>query len=139
MTSTDGCRCDTCQAAVRVHGYEVLGRVVGVLCSTPGPLTDCLGFRLWPLLVGGGYVLSWKGVAPTAQEVAGYLIDVAADDDMTLDLRPGDVRYVANFSGATVDVLGVEFQLQPEPMVGPDTFERMGEYWRTGRFLVSPR
>ncbi|WP_228809821.1 hypothetical protein [Nocardia otitidiscaviarum] len=46
----------------RLREYEVLGRVVSVLCSAPAPLSECLGFRLWPRLHrDSGYVLSWHG------------------------------------------------------------------------------
>ncbi|WP_157129027.1 hypothetical protein [Nocardia amamiensis] len=124
------------------HSYEVLGRVMSVLCDNPGPLGECLAFRLWPVLHDGGYVLSWCGVTPTDDEVVEYLVDAAADDDMTTVLRPGDVRLLArrHYSLFTVvEVRGVQFQLRPEPMFQPETYAAMGEYWRTGKMPRRPR
>ncbi|MEU2106417.1 hypothetical protein [Nocardia sp. NPDC019255] len=114
------------------HTYEVLGRVLSVLCYTPGPLAECLAFRLWPLMNGGGYVLAWSGVRPTEEEVVSYLGEAAADDEMTTILRPGDVRFRKGPYYTLVEVRGVLFQLRPEPMPQPDSFAAMGEYWRTG-------
>ncbi|MFE3195861.1 hypothetical protein ACFXHA_43160 [Nocardia sp. NPDC059240] len=115
------------------HTFEVLGRVMHVLFNTPGPLSECLGFRLWPTLPGGGYVLCWRGVAPTEEEIVEYLLEAAADDVQTTVLRPGDVRRFRKGPYYTeVDVSGVIFQLRPEPMPQPHTYAAMGEYWRTG-------
>ncbi|MDE1675279.1 hypothetical protein [Nocardia gipuzkoensis] len=120
------------------HSYEVLGRVMSLLCSTPGPLADCLTFHLWPLLHDGGFALSWCGAIPTEDEIVEYLVDAAADDDMTTVLRPGDVRLGQSHYSvyAVVDVRGVRFQLRPEPMFQPDTYAAMGEYWRTGELAL---
>ncbi|MBF6102186.1 hypothetical protein IU510_29655 [Nocardia cyriacigeorgica] len=112
--------------------FEVLGRVLTVLCDSPGPLAECLGFRLWPLVAGHGYVLTWCGVAPTEADVVEYLSEAAADDDMTTVLRPGDVRFTTGNGYTLADVRGVRFQLRTEPMVQPETFTAMGKYWRTG-------
>ncbi|WP_328410999.1 hypothetical protein [Nocardia sp. NBC_00403] len=120
------------------HTFEVLGRVMTLLCDNPGPLADCLAPLLWPLLTGGGYALSWCGVTPTESEVAEYLLDAAADDDMTRVLRPGDVRFREGLSCTIVDVRGVQFQLRPAPMVRPETYTALGEYWRIGE-LALPR
>ncbi|MGV9839122.1 hypothetical protein ACWDUL_33660 [Nocardia niigatensis] len=116
------------------HTFEVLGRVMDVLCSTPGPLSECLTFRLWPaLLADGGYVLAWCGVTPTEDEVVEYLIEAAANDEMTTTLRGGDVRQAEKGSFyTTVDVRGVRFQLRSEPMPQPEAYAAMSEYWRTG-------
>jgi hypothetical protein len=114
------------------HTYEVLGRVMSVLCSIPGPLSDCLAFRLWPILIGGGYVLAWHGAAPTEAEVVEYLLSAAADDEMTTVLRPGDIRLTRGDDCTSVEVRGVQFQLRPEPMPQSEAFTAIGEYWRTG-------
>ncbi|WP_331757712.1 hypothetical protein [Nocardia sp. NBC_01388] len=124
MTTADS------QTLPRLHDYEVLGRVLSVLCSTPGPLAECLGFRLWPRLhKDGGYVLSWHG-HPSMHEVTDYLCAAAADDEMTADLRPGDIQL--HRERTAVIVRGVQFNLQPEPMPSPESYLALGEFWRTG-------
>lgn len=116
------------------HTFEVLGRVLTILSDTPGPLAECFAFRLWPMLVGGGYVLSWHGI-PTEDEVVKYLIDAAADDEAFDVLRPGDVRQLATGHFTTVDVLGVQFQLRSEPMPTPAKYAAMEHYWRGGDII----
>lgn len=119
--------------------FEVLGRVMEILCFAPGPLGDCLAFNLWPMLHGGGYVLSWRGVVPTEDEVAAHLAVAAADDEMTTILRPGDVRIGSGHHGRIVEVRGVQFELRPEAMIRPEMYTAMGEYWRTGELTgVNP-
>ena len=121
------------------HTFETLGRVLQVLCTTPGPLSECLGFRLWSRFPAGGYVLSWHGVTPTQDEIVEHLMDAAADDEQTTALRPGDIRGVEKGRYyTTVDVRGVQFQLRPEPMLRPDALAAMGEYWRTGELIFPP-
>lgn len=121
------------------HTYEVLGRVLSVLCDTPGPLAECLAFRLWPLMNDVGYVLAWSGVRPTEEEIVNYLGEAAADDEMTTTLRPGDVRFQKGPYYTLVEIRGVLFQLRPESMPQPETFAAMGEYWRTGELSRSRR
>ncbi|MFI2589842.1 hypothetical protein ACH498_25065 [Rhodococcus erythropolis] len=111
------------------HTFEVLGRVLTVLADTPGPLAECLAFRLWPMLGGGGYIFSWYGI-PTVDEVVEYLLCAAADDDATDVLRPGDIRRLSREDFTTVDVLGVQFQLRREPMFAHAKYAAMEHYWR---------
>ncbi|MFC6010496.1 hypothetical protein [Nocardia lasii] len=109
------------------HVFEVLGRVVGVLCDVPGPLANALAFRLWPLLSGNGFALSWHGATPTADNVVSFLLDTASND------RPfGAVELVERTEFITVTIGGVQFQLRPEPMLDADDFAVLTEYWRTG-------
>ncbi|WP_194838501.1 hypothetical protein [Nocardia sp. XZ_19_369] len=115
------------------HTFEVLGRVAALLFDTPGPLAECLSPRLYPTLTGSGYVLSWHGVAPTVDDVADYLSTAAADDEMTTVLRPGDVRFKPGHYCTVAEVRGVQFHLRPDPVIRPDAYAAMGEYWRTGK------
>ncbi|MFI7531629.1 hypothetical protein [Nocardia salmonicida] len=119
------------------HTYEILGRVVSVLCDN-GPLKECLNFRVWPLFHCGGYVLAWCGVTPTEDDVVEYLVEAAANDDWTRDLRAGDVLIGQWPPYTSIKVRGVMFQLRAEPMVQPETFAAMGEYWRTGELPHRP-
>ncbi|WP_039824883.1 hypothetical protein [Nocardia testacea] len=119
------------------HTYEVLGRVLHVLCGTQGPLAECLAFRLWPTLTGAGYVLAWSGVRPTEDEIVQYLGEAAANDEVTTTLSPGDVLFKKGHYCTLVKIRGVEFQLRSEGMPEPETFAAMGEYWRTG--TLTPR
>lgn len=111
------------------ESFEVLGRVVNVLCTTPGPLGECLGFHTWPVMGGNGYVLAWHGPRPSDREVLDYLLDAAADDDMTRTLRPGDVRWRRAGHCLIAEVRGVQFQLRPEPIVRSDTLVALERYW----------
>lgn len=120
------------------HTYETLGRVMTLLCHTPGPLAEVLALRLWPTLTGDGYVLSWRGVTPSEDEVAEYLLSAADDDEWTQTLGPGDVRVEKACHCTLVAVRGVAFQLRPEPMLQPDVLTAMSRYWRTGE-LASRR
>ncbi|WP_433567356.1 hypothetical protein ACQP1O_20475 [Nocardia sp. CA-151230] len=128
MTTADN------QQRPAAYSEKILGRVLEVLFSTPGPLSRCLGFRTWPDPLSNGYVLAWHGITPTEEEVADYLAQAAADDTLSLALRPGDVRGVRPGPGGytmEVDVSGVVFQLRAEPTPSPETFAAMGDYWRT--------
>lgn len=122
------------------HTFEVLGRVLTELCRPPGPLGDCLAFRLWPMLLGGGYVLSWYGM-PEEDTVISYLLATAADDGITEVLRPGDIRQITRDRDryTTIDIRGVKFQLRPEPMFPPEVYAALDAYWRSGDSKLPPR
>ena len=120
------------------HDFEVLGRVVGVLCDVPGPLANALAFRLWPLLPGDGFALSWHGATPTDDKVVSFLLAAASDDDLTEILRVGDVEHIDRSGFTTVTIQGVRFQLRPEPMLDSEDYAVLGEYWRTGTVPVRP-
>ncbi|MFI8977098.1 hypothetical protein ACIGO9_29745 [Nocardia asteroides] len=114
--------------------FEVLGRVVSVLCDHPGPLAEGLALRVWPLPADVGFVLSWRGV-PHVDQVLAHLLAMAADEASTV-LRPGDVEIVAGRGFVTAAVRGIWIQLRPEPMLRPQDYAAMGQYWRTGRYPV---
>lgn len=121
-------------AAVRreeAHAFEVAGRVLSLLLDTGGPLSGSLGFHLWPAEEDGdeGFVLSWRGTVPTVIEVIQFLVNSSADDERTTVLSPGDVTF--DFATESyVEVLGVRFRLDPEPMLSAEELESVIGYWR---------
>ena len=123
------------------HTFEVLGRVLGLLLDSTGPLGSSLGVHLWPCAVGDGFVLTWRGAVPTEIEVIQHLVNSSANDEMTTVLRPGDVLfdYAADDRYTHVEVRGVRFQLRPEAMFRPEELAAWGEFWRRGdlRALLS--
>ncbi|MGW4214993.1 hypothetical protein ACWEIJ_43945 [Lentzea sp. NPDC004789] len=81
------------------HSYEVLGRLMVALFESgaPGALEGAQNFRFWETL-DGGFSLTWDR-GPHADEVANELLEIAADDDRTHVLRPGDVVLMCVVSG----------------------------------------
>ncbi|SMD14772.1 hypothetical protein [Kibdelosporangium aridum] len=105
------------------HHYEVLGRLMVALFDSgaPGILEGAQHFRFWETMQGG-FCLTWDR-GSHADEVANELLEVAADDDRTHVLRPGDVVFIHNGVvdprlHTTVDIQNVRMLLRPHDTIG---------------------
>lgn len=105
------------------HSYEVLGRLMVALFESgaPGALEGSQHFRFWETSQGG-FSLTWDGGAH-ADEVANELLEIAADNERTHVLRPGDVVFVHNgvvdpSRHTTVDIQNVRILLRPHDTIG---------------------
>ncbi|MGA6165982.1 hypothetical protein [Amycolatopsis magusensis] len=108
-----------------VHHYEVLGRLVTALFNTgaPGILEGAEHSRFWETMQGG-FALTWDRGAH-AIEVANELLAIAADDDRTHVLPPGDVVLAHNGAAdpnhpTTVVIQNVRIQLRPDDTIGQE-------------------
>ena len=117
-------------ATVSRHGtartalhYEAFGRLMTALfdSGSPGIMEGAKRFYFWETM-HDGFSLSWER-GPHAGEVVQELVDLAADNEVTHALRPGDVVWLhkgdTDPGGYTsADVCGVRFLLRPTDTIG---------------------
>jgi hypothetical protein len=100
--------------------YETLGRVLRCMFDLGATLRTptARAFHFWRRLEGG-YAMEWTG-GPHAVEVLAELEALAADDEVTGALSPGDITEAEEYSPGAVSfrVRGVLFQLRPVDTIG---------------------
>ncbi|MEV0081169.1 hypothetical protein AB0H58_32550 [Nocardia neocaledoniensis] len=89
--------------------FQVIGWVLNVLGSPPGPLSTLGAGYTPPLADDDAWVITWEGCTP-ADEVVEYLL-LAAAGDCPEFIQPGDVDI--DDAPDSVAVRGVRFKLRP--------------------------
>ena len=100
------------------ESYETFGRLMTLIFDmSPLRGSTATGISVWERL-GGGFAVSWTG-GPHAAEILTALEELAADDDLTTVVSPGDVADVVLGDGtATLRLRGVVVELRPHDTIG---------------------
>ncbi len=120
----------------QAHEHDALARVQRCMFDLGREMRtlDVRGFHFWRRLAGG-YSMEWTG-GPDAADVLAELEEMAADDEWTTVLRPGDIteaKQLLDWSPGSVSfrVRGVMFQLRPVE-TGGSAEGRARSYGRIG-------
>ena len=98
--------------------YETFGRLMTLIFDmSPLSGSTAAGVSVWERL-GGGFGVSWTG-GPHAAEVVAALTGLAADDEVTTVVSPGDVTdIVVDEDAAFLRLRDVVVELRPHDTIG---------------------